>query len=218
MRHVQQFVFQQQFWGLLPTWSTRHMQCLYEYIPPVGLLERDISHKSNTSPPETPRVQPFLSKTPSCDSAACCTDLPSKHAARVRRSQSDCHQKLRPLSSYPPVLQCILRSSSIHSQGHWEGRPLQRGNPRQSSEGLSSSGLGDSLGSLSSLSRHDPSTAERWPECGEYTAVGTDLHLAVVRGNVSGTEGGAADGAVGGTDGGAADGVEGGAEGVQQVE
>ena len=179
---------------------------MHDYIPPVGLLERDISHRSNTSPPESPRVQPFLSKTPSCDLAACRADLPDKHAARVRRSQSDCHQKLRPLSSYPPALQCVLRSSSIHSQGHWEGRPLQRGNPRQSSEGLSSSGLGDSLGSLSSLSRHDPSTAERWPECGEYTAVGTDLHLAVVRGNVSGVVGGA----VGGVEGGAVGGTVGG--------
>lgn len=170
----------------------RHTQCLcYHYVRSVGLLERDISHRSIISPPETPRVQPFLSKIPSCDSAACRIDLPDKHAARVRRSQSDCHQKLRPLSSYPPALQRVLRSSSIHSQGHWEGRPLQRGNLRQSSEGLSSSGLGDSLGSLSSLSRHDTSTAERWPECGEYTAVGTDLHLAVVRGNVSGAVGGA---------------------------
>ena len=130
-------------------------------------------------------MQPFLSKTPSCDSPACCTDLPDQRTAGVRRSQSDCHRKLRPLSSYPPSLQRVLRSSSTHSQGPWEGRPLQRSNPRQSSEGLSSSGLGDSLCSLSSLSRHDPTAAERWPECGEYTAVGTDLHLAVVNGNVS---------------------------------
>ena len=134
-------------------------------------------------------MRPFPSKTPSFNSPACRTDLPDQRTASVRRSQSDCYRKLHPLSSYPPSLQRVLRSSSTHSQGHWEGRPLQRGNLRQSSEGLSSSGLGDSLGSLSSFSRNDLTTAERWPECGEYTAVGTDLHLAVVRCNVSGQTG-----------------------------
>ena len=126
-----------------------------------------------------------FSKTPSCGTPAPCTDVPDQSTASVRRSQSDCYRKLHPLS-YSLSLQRVLRSSSIHSQGPWEGKPLQRSNlVRQSTEGLSSSGLGDSLTSLASLPRHDPTLAERWPECGEYTAVGTDLHRAVVRRNVS---------------------------------
>jgi hypothetical protein len=131
-----------------------------------------LSFQKRMFPPQTVGMSSSLTGPPLSH------DHHVNHQANVRRSQSDCY-KTRP-SLHRQIN--LSRVQSVHNKSPWE---VSIGHPRlrQSMDVMSSSGLGDSIGSLTSLSRQD--TSERWPECGEYTATGTDLHNAVVKGDVS---------------------------------